>query len=340
MRSAPVQYWRAQRWLEQRWYGAVAPNFMLRLAASLFGLLVGLRRRLYLRGWLKREVVAVPVIVVGNIGIGGAGKTPLTAALVHELGKRGWRPGVVSRGYGGVERGPALLPEEARADHYGDESVLLRRQTGRPVAVARRRAQGAQLLVGQGCNVVIADDGLQHYALARNIEIAVVDARRRFGNSQLLPAGPLREPLSRLDACDFRVLHGDVPAEPGWTPMRLELGELVNLSRCERRSLAALQGQAIHAVAGIADPSRFFAALNAAGFDVEKHSFADHHPFRAEDFVFDDGRPLLMTMKDAVKCRDFAKPNWYGVEAAALLPDVFFDAVEWKLREILSQQPA
>jgi tetraacyldisaccharide 4'-kinase len=200
---------RLTAWLERRWYGGVAPEWPLRALASIHAGIAQRRRGRFLarRGQIER--VPLPIVVIGNLAIGGAGKTPLTIALVDALRARGWRPGVISRGYGGSTPGPERVAIESDPARVGDEPCLIARRTGVPVAVARRRSAAAQLLAdAQETDVLLADDGLQHYALARDLEIAVIDGRRRYGNAQLLPAGPLREPASRALACDFRVLNG------------------------------------------------------------------------------------------------------------------------------------
>ncbi len=331
MRRAP----RLQAWLEQRWYGGVAPEWPLRALAWLFGRVVQVRRTLYRRGWLRSAGVDCPVIVVGNLGIGGAGKTPLTQALVDGLRERGWRPGIVSRGYGGRVRSAMRLPTEPDPRQFGDEPCLLALRTGVPVAVARQRVGAARLLrQSTDVNLLIADDALQHLALQRDLEILVVDARRGFGNGRLLPAGPLREPPERARECDFEVVNGGRPGEPGRWPMLLAIEYATQVGGGVRRSLESFRGEAVHAVAGIADPGRFFDALAAAGLSAGAHAFPDHHPFTATDFEFDDGRPLLMTEKDAVKCLPFARRNWYAVPVEPRLDPSFIDAVHARLETL------
>lgn len=184
----------------------------------------------------------------------------------------------------------------------------------------------ARLLLDAGCDVVVADDGLQHYRLARDVEICVIDGVRRFGNGRLLPAGPLREPPSRLQRVDLRVCHGGV-AEAGEYPMQLRGGDVVALAGDRSQSLASFGGQRVHAVAAIGNPQRFFDSLRAAGIDVIEHAFADHHSFVPAELDFHDGLPVLMTDKDAVKCREFAQPLWWRVPVHAELSSAFFDAL-------------
>jgi len=322
------------RWLEARWYGGVAPGLVLRGLSSLFGAVAKSRREAFLSGRSRSERAGRPVVVVGNLAVGGAGKTPLTIALVEALRARGFRPGVISRGYGRRDATEVrrVSPDDD-ATQVGDEPLLIARRTNAPVAVAARRIDAARRLVeSAAADVLIADDGLQHYALARDVEILVIDGRRRFGNGRLLPAGPLREPLERAKACDFTVVNGGEP-QAGEVPMRLVLSQAVSLRDGTARPLADFRGAKLHAAAGIADPERFFAALRAQGLQPEAHGYADHHDFTASDLDFGDDAPVLMTEKDAVKCAGFARPNWYAVPVQAELPDTFFDAVAHRLRE-------
>lgn len=320
-------------WLQRHWYGP-RPIWWLLPLASLFGLLVALRRRSYRRGQRPVYRSPLPVLVVGNLAVGGAGKTPVVQSLVVELRARGWRPGVVSRGYRGQQRQAALLPEHPAPALYGDEPCLLRRATGAPVAVASRRAEAVRLLEATGeVDLVIADDGLQHYALARDIELLVVDGARRFGNGALLPAGPLREPLSRALEVDFRLVNGGEPGEQEFG-MQLRPRRLRRLSDGVELGLDWLIGRRLHAVAGIAHPGRFFATLRSLGAEPIEHGFVDHHAFRAADLAFGDGLPVVMTAKDAVKCEPFAGPDWLQLEVEAELPPALLDGIEQRLRAL------
>ncbi|MDE1899903.1 MAG: tetraacyldisaccharide 4'-kinase, partial [Xanthomonadaceae bacterium] len=216
----------------------------------------------------------------------------------------------------------------------GDEPCLIRRHCGVPVAIGRERAVAAQLLVEAGVDLVIADDGLQHYALARDIEICVIDGTRRFGNGRLLPAGPLREPPQRLASVDYRVCNGGL-ARPDEIPLRLVEDRAYRLlAPAERVTLAEFGARSVHAVAGIGEPERFFRSLRAQRFEVIAHAFPDHHPYRPADLDFGDALPLLMTEKDAIKCRAFARPHWWAVPVRALLPENFLDALAARLRAL------
>ena len=318
--------------LQNCWYGDRASPWWSLPLAVLYGGVTAARRWMYRHGWLRSERLPVPVIVVGNIVAGGAGKTPLTIALVQGLRDRGFTPGVVSRGYGGAARAPMLLGAQPDPAIAGDEPALIRMRTGAPVAIGVKRADAARLLFSEGTSVIIADDGLQHYALARDVEICVVDGLRRFGNGRLLPAGPLREPESRLRDVDFIVCNGG-DERNGEAPMQLLISNTVALAEPARTSpLAAFAGKRMHAIAGIGHPQRFFDALRAVGIDPIAHPFPDHHHYTAADLAFGDGLPVLMTEKDAVKCRAFAQTDWWSVPVTAELPAAFFDAVAARLK--------
>ncbi|QNK00834.1 tetraacyldisaccharide 4'-kinase [Dyella telluris] len=316
--------------LEAAWYGTGRAPWWAGPLSWLYGALTALRRGLYRVGVLRSVRLPVPVIVIGNLSVGGTGKTPLTIALADALRKRGYKPGVVSRGYGGSQKEPLLLDDAPEPARVGDEPCLIR-ASGVPVAVGRDRPAAARLLLAAGCDLVIADDGLQHYALARDLEVCVIDGVRRFGNGRLLPAGPLREPLSRLQKVSFRVCNGGM-VTPGDVPMELRGGTVQALLDGHTQPLADFAGQTVHAVAAIGYPVRFFASLRAQGLQVVEHPFADHHAFVACDLAFGDESPVLMTEKDAVKCRAFAQAHWWSVPVRAVLPPAFFDDIEARLR--------
>jgi tetraacyldisaccharide 4'-kinase len=312
----------AQSWLNRIWYRQNAPPPWLLPLEGLFGAGTRLRRWLYRQNVRGSVRLARPVVVVGNLSVGGTGKTPLVCWLVARLVERGFRPGVVTRGYGGSNRAPRLVRDADTAELVGDEPLLLTRRTRVPVAVGRQRAAAAQLLVDAGCDVIVSDDGLQHYALSRGCEIVVIDAERGFGNGHLLPAGPLREDQSRLATVDAIVLNG---AGPGTLPfdlsgsaarrmfaMRLEASQAVSLLDSSARDLREFAGSTVHAVAGIGNPQRFFALLRSFRIQVIPHELPDHAALEAPDIQFGDGHPVLMTEKDAVKCGGFAQPrHWY-----------------------------
>jgi tetraacyldisaccharide 4'-kinase len=252
------------------------------------------------------------VVVVGNLSVGGTGKTPLVCWLVARLQEWGFQPGVVTRGYGGSSENVLLVDSSADPSIVGDESLLLVRRTGVPVAIGRDRPSAAQLLVNAGCDVVVSDDGLQHYALARDCEIVVVDGERRFGNGWLLPAGPLRESEARLRRVDAVVVNGGRAQLEGALSMRLEAKDALSLIGGAIKNLREFAGHSVHAVAGIGNPERFFNMLREYGIEVVGHPLPDHARLQAADISFPDGRPVLMTEKDAVKCAAFAgAQHWY-----------------------------
>jgi tetraacyldisaccharide 4'-kinase len=320
--------------LDSIWYGKHPLRWLLWPASLLYAAIIALRRLCYRRGWLRSERLPVPVIVVGNVTVGGTGKTPLVIWLVEQLRARGWRPGIVSRGYGGAS---AQWPREVHAHsdpvEVGDEPVLLAQRLACPIVVGPRRVEaGRRLLAGQAVDIVVADDGLQHYALGRDIEIVVVDGARGLGNRMLLPAGPLREPPGRLRGVDLIVINSGSGAG---ARMDLLPDAVTRLDGSETRPLAEFRERTVHAVAGIGNPERFFASLRAAGLDVQPHAFPDHHRFKAEDIVFADNAEVVMTEKDAVKCRRFAgSRHWYLPVRARLEP-----AAEARLDELLKRLP-
>jgi tetraacyldisaccharide 4'-kinase len=315
--------------LEEAWYGENRTPWWTHPLAWLYGGVTSLRRALYRRGWRRSVRLPVPVVVIGNITAGGTGKTPLTIAVAQVLRERGFAPGVVSRGYGGRQRNPVLLGDTPSPLQVGDEPCLIRAH-GIPVAVGRDRPAAAALLIGAGCDVVIADDGLQHYRLARDVEICVIDAVRGFGNGRLLPAGPLREPLMRLVTSDLRVCNGG--ERTGAYTMQLRGGEACSLTDDSRQALTAFTGQRVHAMAAIGHPARFFGSLRAYGILPIEHAFPDHHAFVPADFHFGEELPVLMTDKDAIKCQRFAQPGWWRVPVHAELPHEFFDALASRLK--------
>jgi tetraacyldisaccharide 4'-kinase len=324
----------AQSRIERIWYGDSAIPWWLAALVPLYRLLRWLHLTPYRLGWRKSLRLNVPVIVVGNLTAGGNGKTPVVIALVESLRSRGFKPGVVSRGHGGSERGPLLVDDVSPPARVGDEPCLIRKRTGAAVAIGRDRARAARLLLERGVDVVIADDGLQNPSLRRDIELCVIDGQRRFGNGRLLPAGPLREPLTRLADIPFQICNGGA-AQANEIPMRLSGDMAVSLTgAASTRTLESFAGQRVHAVAAIGNPARFFDSLRAHGIEVVAHAFPDHHAFVAADLVFDRDLPLLMTEKDAVKCQVFALPNAWCVPVRAELPASFFDAIAARLRAV------
>ncbi|MEI8298477.1 MAG: tetraacyldisaccharide 4'-kinase [Pseudomonadota bacterium] len=304
-------------WLERMWYGQAGGSAWLLPVSWLFLALVQLRRQAYRRGWLASGHPGRPVVVIGNLTVGGSGKTPLTVWLACALAARGLRVGIASRGYGGRVIRPAPVSADSDPVEVGDEPVLLARRSGARVVVGRDRLAAARLLAPD-VDVILADDGLQHYPLQRDLEILVIDGERRFGNGRLLPAGPLREPVSRAAHVDAIVVNGGAAAA-GEIAMQVEAGEVVSLDGGCRLPLAAYAGRQVHAVAGIGHPARFYATLRAAGVVPIEHALADHAALTAADLAFGDTLPVLMTEKDAVKCRHFPPARLAFLEVSAQL---------------------
>ena len=302
-------------WLQRAWYEKASGYWLLVPLSLLYAGVVALRRAAYRRGWLRSRRMPVPVVVIGNLVAGGTGKTPVTLFLAEALRARGFEPGIVSRGYGGKgELRPRAVTPDAVAADVGDEPLLLARRAGCPVVVGSDRSAAAEQLISRGVDVVLADDGLQHYRLERDFEVCVVDAERGFGNGWLLPAGPLREPLSRLAGVDAVLLNG--PAGDGHSSLRDVAAHsprfMLTAERAERvdgtetRPLAEFAGTGVHAVAGIGNPARFFRLLKSHGLTVVEHPLPDHAPL--SEATIDELLPaeqkdcdVLMTEKDAVK---------------------------------------
>lgn len=328
------------RWLQRQWFEQrrLSPALWLLLPlllplCGLFVLLANLKRH---RTQPLR--LPVPVVVVGNITVGGAGKTPLTLWLARALQERGWRPGIVSRGYGGQNSVPRAVLADASPVDVGDEPILLARRSGVPVWVGRdRAAAGLALLAAHPeVNLILCDDGLQHYRLARDVELAVFDGRGA-GNGWRLPLGPLREPLARLDSVDAVICNG-VPGErlPATLPsfaMRLQPGNFYRLDDfAQSCTVDRLRGQKLHALAGIGDPGRFFRTLQALGLAFEAHPFPDHHAYVAADLAFAKDGILLMTEKDAVKCAGLTPGETWVLPVAAELAPALTELILEKLR--------
>lgn len=308
--------------IERIWSGRSALYLLLLPFSLLYGLISNLLRLSYRWGWRKAWRAPVPVVVVGNLTAGGNGKTPVVIWLVQALQQRGLRIGVVSRGYGGkAENYPLVLGPQTATAEAGDEPVLIYQRTGAQVAVAPVRRQAVEALVSGGqVDIIVTDDGLQHYALARDIEIVVIDGQRRFGNGWWLPAGPMRERSSRLNSVSAIITNGGT-AQPGELAMQLVPGMAVNLQSGEQRPVAELKN--VVAMAGIGHPPRFFNTLRQQGVTLEKEvAFADHQNYSADalNALIDPGQTLLMTEKDAVKARAFAAADWWYLPVDARLP--------------------
>jgi tetraacyldisaccharide 4'-kinase len=316
----------------RHWYRRGALAWLLWPASLLFGFLVLFRKTFYRVGLLKSVHPGIPVIVVGNVVAGGSGKTPLVLWIAEFLKSKGWSPAIVSRGFGARLEAPRAATVASGATEVGDEPVLLARRSGCPVWVGPDRVRVIEALRAQHPEVdlVILDDGLQHYRLRRDLEIAVVDARG-FGNGFLLPAGPLRESPSRLRSVGTVVSHES--SITGYS-MKLDGETLHRMTDArERCSVRDFAGQKVHAVAGIGHPNRFFLHLARLGLKPVPHPFPDHHPFRAADLEFGDEAPVLLTEKDAVKLRHAARPNWWVLPVTARLDPAFGDWLLGKVNE-------
>ncbi len=294
-------------WQESAWFG-----WLLQPVALLFGLIVALRRTAYRRGWLRSLHPGVPVIVVGSIRVGGTGKTPVVAWLASELQTAGLQPVIITRGYGGAAQAePVVATANSDARMVGDEAVLLARRTQLRVVVCTDRVAAARHAVELGAGVIIADDGMQHYALARDLEIAVVDGRRRFGNGRLLPAGPLREPPQRLRGLPLVLCQGE-PWEPRMLSFSLRATQLTSLLTGEVATPQRKPTGQVMVVAGIGDPERFLQLLHSQGLQTVPVPVPDHGRVDLERLRQESSRPIVMTEKDAVKYRDCRDPDaWY-----------------------------
>jgi tetraacyldisaccharide 4'-kinase len=309
-----------RHWMQR---GALA--CLLLPASALFFILIWLRRGLYAVGLLPQTQLRAPVIVVGNLVAGGSGKTPVVIALVAALAAAGRKPGVISRGYGGTVDGVMRVSPDTDPAIAGDEPVLIAQRTCCPVWVGANRVQAGEALLATTpeCDVIVADDGLQHYALSRKVEIAVFD-ERGAGNGWLLPAGPLRESLSRLASIDFVLYQGAASspvAHPRAFGFRLAGAEFHRVSDSAQVAVAGtFAGKRVTAIAAIGNPQRFFATLEALGIHADCHAFPDHYAYRREDLDFAGAEAILMTEKDAVKCAGFAPNNAWALCVGAELP--------------------
>jgi tetraacyldisaccharide 4'-kinase len=301
-----------RKFIESCWYGGSAGAYLLLPFAWLYGLITSIRRGLYKSGLMPSPKLPVPVVIVGNITVGGTGKSPVVAWLAQQLKSSGYNPAIVSRGYGGSHSGgPLFVDSSSNAEIVGDEPLMLAQITGCPVCVCADRVAAVNAVAKQGVNVVIADDGLQHYRLQRSVELVVVDGQRGFGNGKLLPAGPLRENLQRIDTADALLVNGGSAAIHG-IDFRLVAGDLISMDGSEARALQEFAGQRVWGVAGIGNPERFYSMLSAAGLKVDPVPVEDHGKYPLESLLSIRNQPILMTQKDAVKYNASAPQNsWY-----------------------------
>ena len=300
--------------LDHYWYSINFISLLLLPLSGFFCLISKIRRLLFKVGVLKSYKAPVPVIIVGNISVGGTGKTPLIIELIKKFQSQGKTAGVISRGYGGKSSvWPRLVNEQSTAKEVGDEPKLIHELTQCPIAVGPDRQKDIELLIQHhNCDVILSDDGMQHYALGRDVEIAVVDSKRKFGNGFCLPSGPLRERVSRLQEVDLVLLNGGGEDQLSFK-LQSQVCKPVNILKIESIPLADLKNKTVHAVAGIGNPSRFFSMLNDLGINVIEHEFPDHYQYQSDDLLFSDDLPVLMTEKDAVKCKGFELNNHWSV---------------------------
>ena len=326
MTAVPTSTAVTASWLEKQWYRIGPWQLVLLPLSALFWGLSALRRMAYRGGWLHAQRLPVPVIVVGNISVGGTGKTPLVLWLGECLRQHEFRPGIVSRGYGGRSADPLQVAPDDDAAQSGDEPLLLARQSHCPVWTGRDRVAAVRALLSAHpeCDVIISDDGLQHYRLARDAEIAVVDGQRLFGNGFLLPAGPLREGVWRLRQVDAVVVNGgSVSSGATHFKMSLKGSALRNLRSGVTAQAREFAGKKLYAIAGIGNPQRFFEHLQELGLKFEQHPFPDHHAYRPEDLDWPDADAIMMTEKDAVKCATFADERHWVLPVQAELDPSF-----------------
>ncbi len=322
-------------WLQKQWTTFTLWHILLIPFSWVFAVITSVRKSLYKKEWLKSYRLAVPVMVIGNINVGGTGKTPLVIWLAEQLQLAGYKPGIISRGYGGKAKTVQAVFAHSNPQEVGDEPVLIAQRTRCPVFISPNRVVAGQALlqVHPECNVVISDDGLQHYRLGRDIEIAIVDGARRFGNQHLLPAGPLRESISRLMEVDFIIAQQFAQVDE--YEMSVKGESLISLNHPDNHiSLISFKNKKVHAVAAIGNPQRFFTSLKDAGIEVVEHVFPDHYLYQKSDFEFDDALPIVMTEKDAVKCSNFAMENAWYLPVTAKLDPLFENKLNEKLEAL------
>jgi len=333
-----------QQWLERVWYANGKGRFLLLPLSALYCAANTYQRKTQLKALSQNPPnINVPIIVVGNITVGGTGKTPVTVHIVNLLKKSGYKPAIITRGYGGKSQTwPQHVTIDSDAEMMGDEAVLMATRTDVPVYAGANRLESIQQLLSKtDCDVIVSDDGMQHYKMPRDIQIAVIDGERGFGNGHCIPAGPLREKINRLDECDLLVLNGLSKSDDYRLKrahaMSLSGDSIINLATAEERYLKDLSGETIsevvEAVTGIGNPKRFYSTLENAGLIINQHSFPDHHAFSKNDLLFDEdgidknssNKTVIMTEKDAVKCKSIIgnQSNFWYLPISAVLPKEF-----------------
>jgi tetraacyldisaccharide 4'-kinase len=329
----------SKEFIENVWQTKHPLSMFLLPLSWIYTLVTIVRRLCYQSGLIAVNQIDAPVIIVGNITVGGTGKTPLVIWLAEYFKSKGFKPGIVSRGYGGKLSGKT---QQVRADSdpllVGDEPVLIAKKTSCPVAIAVERRKAAEELIKYcDCDLILCDDGMQHYSLGRDLEIAVIDGQRRFGNNHCLPAGPLREPISRLKTVDF-VVSKYIAGRHEYK-MEYSYGDLVSLKEPTKTiPVSSLNGQSVHAVAGIGNSNRYYSYLRNQKLNLIMHDFPDHYSFAAEDIIFNDGLAVVMTEKDAVKCAEYATEQHWYLPITATLPESFSYRLDSLMKEIINGQ--
>lgn len=329
-------------WFQKQWLGFSLWHILLIPLSWIFGIIVSVRKWLYKNGWFKSVRLSVPVIIVGNINVGGTGKTPLVIWLAEQSQLAGYRPGIISRGYGGRAKQVTEVFSTSAPIAVGDEPVLIAMRTGVPVFIGANRVEAGQALLKTypECNVIISDDGLQHYRLQRDVEIVVYDSVKGFGNNALLPAGSLREPRARLKTVDAIVSNGRAQPNSGLSEhksieMQLESAVFYNLIDNQIKSdTSSFAHKKVTAIAGIGNPERFFQQLRLMGLDFQSRAYSDHHAFNAQDFDDMKADVVLMTEKDAVKCKSFATPNFWVLPVNAVINNELLIIILNKLNKL------
>lgn len=324
----------SQGWINRVWYGRSVISLLLLPLSGLFWVVITIRKIVYTSIPGLRRKFPVPIIVVGNISVGGTGKTPMVIYLCEELKNLGYKIGVASRGYGGDVTVRTLLQSSHSANEVGDEPILIFKRTNVPVMVGANRSEIIDRLISDHqCEIVVCDDGLQDYRFVHDIEISMVDGDRQFGNRRLLPAGPLRERVNRVFECDLQVVTSRSVPELSADCMKFQIHDLVAINDPNsRRPIRSLKGKTAHAIAGIANPRRFFDLLRAQGLKLIEHAYDDHAVYSPSDFEFPDNYPVLITEKDAVKCVNFDAENVWYLPVTAQLPDSFVPRIQQLLR--------
>jgi len=322
--------------LPHYWYSSNKIVWLLLPLSWLYCSVVTVRRWLYKINWKKSFTADRPIVVIGNIVAGGSGKTPLLIAVCKYIKAKGFSPGVVSRGYGGTLSGIKQIEANDSADLVGDEPLMISRATDVPVVVGADRAGAVKELLSRNeCDIVFTDDGLQHYRMARDIEIAVIDDQRMFGNGYCLPAGPLREPVSRLQETDLLVYSNVMKQSSEQCSYQLKMVGVRRLDSADVLPIESLAGKTVHAVAGIGHPERFFATLRTADITMIEHAFDDHHRYDVEDFSGWQHDCIIMTEKDAVKCSGFDLSDAWVLLVEAQLSSVLIEQLDKKLMPLL-----